>query len=830
MNNYIGIDLGTTNSAICSYDGTNTRIWKSPDQNDVTPSALYFDRRSMYVGSKAYRNAALNPDHAAILFKRFMGTDTLIKISAINKALTPEDCSAEILKTLFGYLPEEIREDDNTGTVITVPAAFSLMQKESTKQAAYLAGIGKVALMQEPVAAVMSVMKTSKSDAIFLIYDMGGGTLDVAIAESTNSHVNLLAHDGIQMCGGRDFDKAIFQNIMKPWLDENFSLPDNYDSIKEYKNLIRIGEFAAEEAKIELSSKDSATIFGSESDIRIKDLDGTDIYFDITISRDDMNELIRPIIDQSIEKAHDTITSAGYSASDFEKIVFVGGPTNYKYLRDQISESLGIPANIDVNPMTAVAEGASIFAESIDWSSENRTRKSARGHVNASNAKGISFNYIQRTPEIRARVVAVLESGFDYKGYSIQVDSLDTGWTSGKIVLSQNFSIDLQLTKNGENIFKVFIFDSIGTPIKLESDRITITRTAATVDSIPASKSICIEALNKLNAGASIPVYLLQTGDQLPKKGTMTVKAAEMLRAGENKSLNFNLWEGEIKDKVRENEFVGAMKIYGTDFDEGVIYAGADIVCDYEINDAGVINLEVSIPCIASTFKNEKNFYTSTDSKINYLNNDFTIKKAESVLKDIDNLGKSIDDPKLDETREKLESAIQNCEADNDPETTKKSNDEIREVNTILAKIREQHRQEIRKLELDDVVDDFNKHCRDQARESERLAFDNLARTAQRSIDKNLNDFEGLIKDLRQKRFDILWRQDWYVIDVFKYYANADYLYNDKQKYTALVTIGSQYIKDGNIEKLKEVIYELFGNATSLGSSEDMASVNIIAG
>jgi len=174
---YVGIDLGTTNSAICSYDGEETKLYKSPEQHDVTPSAIFIDKRgNKYVGSRAYNNAARNPNSAATLFKRFMGTSTVIKLSAVDLEMTPEECSIEILKTLFGYLPEEIRNDQSTGIVITVPAAFNQMQKDATMSAAHEAGLGSVALMQEPVAAVMSVMRSRKSDGIFLVYDLGGGT------------------------------------------------------------------------------------------------------------------------------------------------------------------------------------------------------------------------------------------------------------------------------------------------------------------------------------------------------------------------------------------------------------------------------------------------------------------------------------------------------------------------------------------------------------------------------------------------------------------------------------------------------------------------------
>ena len=241
MKNYVGIDLGTTNSAICSYDGEETRIWKSPEQNDVTPSAIYIDRRgNKYVGKRAHDSALYSPDNAAMLFKRHMGTDTPIRLSAVDVSMTPEECSSEILRVLFGYLPEELRNDSDVGTVITVPAAFDQMKKNATRYAAELAGIGRVAQMQEPVAAVMSVVKARKADGIFVIYDLGGGTLDIAVAENLGGRINLLAHGGIAMCGGRDFDRQLVDNVIKPWLFENFDLPNDLSAIPNYEGLIRL--------------------------------------------------------------------------------------------------------------------------------------------------------------------------------------------------------------------------------------------------------------------------------------------------------------------------------------------------------------------------------------------------------------------------------------------------------------------------------------------------------------------------------------------------------------------------------------------------------------
>lgn len=217
MKYFVGIDLGTTNSAISTFDGENVRIWKNKDtQNDVTPSAIYVDKRGRrYYGNRAYENSFRQPERCAKLFKRFMGTSTKFTIG--DTELTPEECSAEILRELFKNLPEDIRAyKDEIGTVITVPAAFNQMQNAATLDAAKMAGLGKVALMQEPVAAVMRVMKDNQTDGNFLVFDLGGGTLDVAIAERIAGKVNFLANGGLTMCGGRDFDRILFNEFVVP--------------------------------------------------------------------------------------------------------------------------------------------------------------------------------------------------------------------------------------------------------------------------------------------------------------------------------------------------------------------------------------------------------------------------------------------------------------------------------------------------------------------------------------------------------------------------------------------------------------------------------------
>jgi len=827
--NYIGIDLGTTNSAICSYDGETVRLYKSPDQNDVTPSAIFIDRRgNKYLGKRAYDSAAKNPDNAATKFKRMMGTSTPVKLSAVNITMTPEECSAEILKLCFGYLPEEIRNSGNTGTVITVPAAFNQMQKDATLAAAEMAGLGNVALMQEPVAAVMCVMKQRKGDGIFLVFDLGGGTLDIAIAESISGRVSLLAHGGVAMCGGTDFDRSILDNIVKPWLLEKFDLPEDFSASSKYKSLLRMCLWAAEKAKIELSSKEESVISLNESDLGVTDESGSEVYVDIPFERRQLDELIANKVDEAIQSGRETLEKAGLSAHDVERIVFIGGPTQYKPLRDKVAFELGIAPSTDVDPMTAVAEGAAVFAESIDWASQTRGRKSARGAISAGGSLDLSFNYIARTPDSKARVVAKV-GGTAAAGTEFQIDSLDTGWSSGRMALKDGATVELTLAKPGENTFKVFVFDAKGGPVALREDRIVIARTAASIDAIPASHSIGVEARDKLG-GRLVLDFLVREGDQLPKKGKKVFKTEESLKAGSAGSIKFKLWEGEITDPLNDNRFIGMFEIKGSDFDDGVIAAGAELICEYEVLDSGNITMEVSVPSIGGSFHSGRNFYSRQEGQIDYTKASKLVEEeSEHAMQRLEDMASKIDDPRLDQAREKLEQAESIKSGETDPELAKQAMDNVQEAKRLLALARKEHLKVIRQMELDNAVEFFDKHVREHARSTEANAFDNLAKTAQRAIDNNSGDFEAHLDDLRGKNFMILWRQDWFVIDRFKWLAKDAYLFPDAREHAQLVNAGAEALKANDMNKLRAVVAQL--DSVRIGSGGDdemMAGANIV--
>jgi molecular chaperone DnaK len=395
--------------------------------------------------------------------------------------------------------------------------------------------------------------------------------------------------------------------------------------------------------------------------------------------------------------------------------------------------------------------------------------------------------------------------------------------------LKDGATIELTLAKPGENSFKVFVFDVNGGPIALDQDKIMISRTAASVDAIPASHSIAVAAREKIG-GRLILVYLVKEGDQLPKKGKLVFKAEESLKAGSSESLNFQILEGDIEEPISDNRFIGLFKITGKDFTEGVIAAGADLICEYEVLDSGNIIMEVSVPSIRGSFHSGRSYYSRQEGQIDYSKASKLVQEqVELTLERLSEMESKIQDPRLDLSREKLEQAESLKSGESDPEDAKQALDNVQEAKRLLALSRKAHLKEIRQLELEKVVEFFDEVVRQHARPSEESAFDNLARTAQRAIDNNSGDFEVYLDELRGKNFSILWRQDWFVIDRFKYLTDATYLFADAEEHAQIVEMGIQALKANDIEQVRKVVAQLSSiKIGTAGVDEMMANANII--
>lgn len=373
---FLGIDLGTSNSVICGIVDANgknlARLFKTADGADTLPSVIYVDKRgSRLYGRRAQDQVLVNPDAVAHGFKRLMGTATPIELKDAKIALTPEECSADIIRQLLAQAATETGGAAIEQVIITIPAAFNQMQSEATLRAAERAGItAPVKLLQEPVAAAIAAAHLDTGGANgkakqFLIYDLGGGTFDLALARTDENEIKIVANQGINMLGGRDFDRRMVQDIIRPWLAENFELPEDFMRLPAYRRLLRVAQLAAEKAKIELSSRESVTVFASDSEVRTEDTAGADIFLDVKITRDQFEDLISDTVNRTVAVTQQLLTEQGLNAGDIDRLVFIGGPSKIPLIRQRVAADLGLTADLSLDPMTTVALGAAYYAAQL---------------------------------------------------------------------------------------------------------------------------------------------------------------------------------------------------------------------------------------------------------------------------------------------------------------------------------------------------------------------------------------------------------------------------------------------------------------------------------
>ena len=356
MTKIIGIDLGTSNSAAAVVLGGKPTIIPAAEGATVGgkafPSVVAFTKTGeLLVGEPARRQAVTNPDSTIAAAKRKMGSDYIFKIQ--DKNYKPQQISAFILqkikKDAEAFIGEPVEK-----AVITVPAYFDDNQRQATKDAGTIAGLDVVRIINEPTAASLAFgLDKTKQDMKILVFDFGGGTLDVTIMEMGGGVFEVMSTSGDTQLGGTDMDKVVINYI----LDE-FKKKEGIDLSKDSTAMARIRE-AAEKAKIELS-----TIM--ETDINLPfishDPSSGAKNLELRLTRAKLDELIRPIIERckpSIEKA---IEDAKLSKSDVNKIVMVGGPTRIPLVKKFVGEVLGKEPESGIDPMEAVAMGAAIQA------------------------------------------------------------------------------------------------------------------------------------------------------------------------------------------------------------------------------------------------------------------------------------------------------------------------------------------------------------------------------------------------------------------------------------------------------------------------------------
>ncbi|TGE72071.1 molecular chaperone DnaK [Weissella confusa] len=348
MSKIIGIDLGTTNSAVAVLEGGQPKVITNPNGGRTTPSAVSFKNGEVQVGDTAKRQAITNPD-TILSIKSHMG-DANYKVTVDGKDYTPQEISAMILQYIKKYAEDYLGETVDKA-VITVPAYFNDAQRQATKDAGKIAGLEVERIINEPTAAALAYgLDKLENDEKVLVYDLGGGTFDVSILELGDGVFEVLSTNGDTHLGGDDFDEKVID-----WLAENFKNEHGVDLKADKLALQRLKD-AAETAKKTLSS-------ANEAQIDLPFITATNegpLHIQTTLTRAQFNQLTADLVERAEEPVRNALKDAGLTMNDIDKVILNGGSTRIPAVQESVKALTGKEPDHSINPDEAVALGAAV--------------------------------------------------------------------------------------------------------------------------------------------------------------------------------------------------------------------------------------------------------------------------------------------------------------------------------------------------------------------------------------------------------------------------------------------------------------------------------------
>ncbi len=586
-----GIDLGTTNSSIAVATGIGTDVIRNSLESELTPSAIYVPQNGQFwIGHHAKSKLADERAGAdvAIEFKRRMGTGQPYAFKSSGLSMTPEELSAEVLKSLRSDVDRNLNEVV-LSAVITVPAAFELHQCEATKRAADIAGFKQTVLLQEPVAAALAY-GYQKLDAkgYWLVFDFGGGTFDAALVSSRDGTMVVANHGGDNFLGGSDIDWAIVEKVLIPRLRKDFKIDTFGRGVERHRqDLVRL-KAATENAKIELSRKPSVFVEATLNSVAARL-----VNFELEIRRDEIAAAAEPIIDNAVKIALRVLREKNVPPTAVQKLIFVGGPTIAPYFREQVQARLGMPLDTSVDPMTAVARGAAIFA---------RTQKRERvAGVGLSRPKG---EYVLEVvakpvgsdtePLIGGRILA--KPGTSLSGYTLEMLNEKTKWRSGKQTLKAEavFQFTARAERGEENSFLFELRTISGITCPLDNDRFNYT-VGVVVEEQPI-----INNLGVAMADNRVSVHFTK-GQVLPAKSTKSYRTSLPLKRGESGNvLRIPIVEGgrELADR---NVLIGTVEINASNLSRD-LPVSSEIEVTLHMDTSRLLTVQAYVPMLEEEF------------------------------------------------------------------------------------------------------------------------------------------------------------------------------------------------------------------------------------
>lgn len=809
MINY-GIDLGTTNSAIAKFVKGEVEVFKNPLETgkETLPSVVYYKKDKVVVGTNARTYFERDAENVFGTFKRKMGTTESFKVKSINQSKTPIELSAEVLKELKGFVHSGESFD---AAVITIPASFDVIQSNATKEAGYLAGFKQVILLQEPIAASLAYANKHKERDLengqWLVYDLGGGTFDVALIKIKDGEMKVLDHEGDNFLGGADFDNLIVEKLIIPYLNKNFKFNDLENEMKSrtgklnklYFRLLKL----AEDAKITLSSRTSAEI-----EVRdITDDNGEEIDISIDITRSEFEGVIKENIDKTLDMIKKILVRNSLKPSDIQFTLMVGGSTYTPYVRKRVEEILQIPINCDIDPTTAIAIGAAYYAGTKEKSFEQGDKKKATSGIK------VRLAY-QKTSQEDEEILAGRIEG-NIEGLFYQITREDKGYDSGRKPLTNRISEDLPLVKNSYNFFRFTVLDDKSNIVETDAELIGIAQGKYNVAGQPLPHDICLETDNdpELEANSTKLDLFFQKNTILPQKRTKQYTLHKTILKGGDDKIVINVLEGPQSALPEANQSIGYIEIDGSKVSRDIL-RGTEIEITLEMSESRDLKVTVYIPM--------------SDQQFSEVFNPSQRHLPVTKLQD-----------EVETLSEKLEEEIEEAVEREDYETADQLTALKRKVDDLVINTNSLTSDDVtdKKFQFEDnkrkIAQEIDDATRDKRISILKIKYNEDKEWCKKLVEENGNDHDHkifgeivgreqvflnsitpvkimeAIEELLDLGSNILWRTPEFLIGRFKRLIEKPQLFNDQEQAKSLTEAGNMAITNKNFDRLREINFGL---------------------
>lgn len=805
-----GIDLGTTNSAICRMEKGEPVVIKTDVLKDTMPSCISVNKKgSIKAGDSAYNTMKQDKRRATkswlkgasntyVEFKRTMATDTQYPCSNLRKSFFSEELSAEVLKALKSFVTDE----KFSSVVITVPAKFTVNQKTATMEAAKMAGFKHCELLQEPIAASMAYgVSSEEKDGLWMVFDFGGGTFDAALLKVEDGIMQVFDTEGDNYLGGKNLDYAIVDNIIIPYLQENYAI-DGYLQDEEKKEVLRDAmKTYAEDAKNQLSFKDHEDIISNLGDLG-EDEDGEEIELDLTLSQAQVFDVMRPYFQKAVDICKNLIQRNNLNGSQITKLILVGGPTHSPLIRQMLKEQVTPNVDTSIDPMTAVATGAALYASTMD--AEVSDKEIKVGTVK------LDISYESTTVEMAEYVPVCLAEGPTLNRVFVEFVRGDKAWASGKVEInSKGDVVELNLLEGKANSFNISCYDDKGNILPCFPDEITIIQ-GSVVGAAPLPYNIAIARWDRNKKRTVIRMAKgLEKNKPLPATGVINdLKTTSQLRPGVSSDVltvpihqvdDFEEAEGKSASLY---EHVADVVITGEDVDT---LMPADSLVDVTLKVDSSEQMRLEVRFLATGFTVEKVLDTSKKHTMEDTNEQISKGFAEA-----ENATKTLSESGIDVNE--LQEELAAIRTDNENTTEKKEVlNHLRELLRKIEKLDAGTEWERVEKELREEFDKLEKAQEDLGNERSAQLVDQLRTQTDNAIrSKNVQVGREVLEQVTRLFFELTIL---FQCMGFIRYCNerfASLLWKDSSRARQLVNRGMEQINNNpTTEGLRPIAAEL---------------------